>query len=392
VEWHVITGEYPPQLGGVSDYTYQVAREMTREGDRVHVWAPATDLESFHEEGSQVHALPGGFGLRGLRELERRLRTYAAPRNVLIQYVPHMYGWKSMNLAFCWWIFTQRKHNVCVMFHEVAFPFRGGQRFRHGLLAIVHRLMAWIILRSVRHSFTSTEPYFALLRKLGNEQTPISMLRICSNIPQESYHSENIPARREDRPDGLFTLGIFSNFAPELSESLEPVIGCLLGNPDIEVRLLGPGEALRQSLAKQNPEAVDRVISTGRLHVTKIAEQMRRCDALLQVYPEGASAARGTLIAGMASGVPVITSSGPKTDRLLLDSEAMLFSDGSPQSIREAVELLQENPALARDLGARALRLYRESFQPSVIVSRIRDAMSRSHAKQLVKEEPALHA
>jgi glycosyltransferase involved in cell wall biosynthesis len=126
--------------------------------------------------------------------------------------------------------------------------------------------------------------------------------------------------------------------------------------------------------------------------VTKIAEQMRRCDALLQVYPEGASAARGTLIAGMASGVPVITSSGPKTDRLLLDSEAMLFSDGSPQSIREAVELLQENPALARDLGARALRLYRESFQPSVIVSRIRDAMSRSHAKQLVKEEPALHA
>ena len=332
MEWHVITGEYPPQLGGVSDYTHQVSREFAKGGDRVHVWAPATHLEAFHEETAQVHALPAGFGVRWLRELDRQLRSYPSRRNILIQYVPHMYGWKSMNLAFCWWIFMQRKQNVCVMFHEVAFPFRSGQRFRHGFLAIVHRMMAWVILRSVRHSFTSTEPYFALLQTLGNNETPISMLRICSNIPQESYQSDSLPARKEAGESGLFTLGIFSSFGAALNEFLEPRIGCLLENPKLRVLLLGPGESLRESLAKQYPQAADRISSTGRLHVTQVPEHMRRCDALLQLYPDGASAARGTLIGAIASGLPVVTSSGPITDKFLLDSEAMLFSDGSPQS------------------------------------------------------------
>jgi glycosyltransferase involved in cell wall biosynthesis len=390
VEWHIVTGEYPPELGGVSDYTYQVSRELAKSGDQVHVWAPATNLEALHEETADVHALPTGFGWRWLRELDRQLQSYTSPRNILIQYVPHMYGWKSMNLAFCWWIFMQRRQNVCVMFHEVAFPFRRGQRFRHGLLAVVHRMMAWMILRSVRHSFTSTDPYLALLRTLGNDETPISMLRICSNIPQESYHSDGLPAPKETGPSGLFTVGIFSSFGSELSEFLRPVIGFLFDNPKIEVLLLGPGESLHQSIANRYPRAADRIRSTGRLHVTQIAGQMRRCDALLQLYPDDASAARGTLIGAMASGVPVVTSAGPATDQLLLDSDAMRFSDGSPQSIRHAVELLSENPALARDLAARAQRLYRESFQPAVIVAGIREAMSCSTDQELVSEEAAL--
>jgi glycosyltransferase involved in cell wall biosynthesis len=384
VEWHVVTGEYPPQTGGVSDYTQQIARELANGGDRVHVWAPASDLEVFQEETALVHHLPPGFGMRWLREFDRQLKSYSSPRNILIQYVPHMYGWKSMNLAFCWWIFKQRKQNVCVMFHEVAFPFRSGQRFRHGLLAIVHRMMAWVILRSVRHSFTSTDPYLDLLQTLGNDETPI-------NIPLESYRSDGISTPKEAAPNARFTVGVFSSFGAQLNEFLEPAIGCILGNPKMEVLLLGPGEPLRDSLATQYPEAADRIGTTGRLHVTQIAEHMRRCDALLQIYPEGASAARGTLIGAIASGLPVVTSRGPITDKFLLDSEAMLFSDGSPRSTRDAVELLSENPALARELGARAQRLYREAFQPSVIVSQIRNAMLVSTQKELVNEEAVLH-
>jgi glycosyltransferase involved in cell wall biosynthesis len=389
VEWHIITGEYPPDLGGVSDYTYQISQEFAKNGERVHVWAPASHLGAV-QEAAEVHALPGSFGWRWLRALDRELGSFAGPRNILIQYVPHMYGWKSMNLAFCWWISRQRKHNVCVMFHEVAFPFRSGQPFRHRVLAIVHRLMARIVLRSVRHSFTSTDPYLTLLQELGNGDTPISMLRICSNIPQESYHAAPPDARTKDGLNGLFTIGIFSNFDAGIREVLAPVIGCVLENSEIGVLLLGPGEAFRQSLAGQYPQAVDRIGSTGRLHVTEIGEQMRRCDALLQLYPDGASAARGTLIGALASGVPVVTTAGPTTDRLLLESGAMLFPDGSPQSIRDAMEILRENPALAEEFGVRGQRLYKESFQPSVIVSKIRELTLSAKGQELLEQEPAL--
>lgn len=389
VEWHIVTGEYPPQLGGVGDYTFQVSQELARAGDGVHVWSPATHLEVFHQDAAQVHALPHGFGWRWLRTLNRRLRSYSGPRNILIQYVPHMYGWKSMNLAFCWWIFMQRRHNVCVMFHEVAFPFRAGQPFRHWVLAVVHRLMAWIILRSVRHSFTSTEPYLALLRALGNRRTPVNMLRICSNIPMESYLADAPSTRNKSGSRGLFAVGIFSNFSSDLCEVLEPAIGGILGNPEIGVLLIGPGEAFLQSLANRYPESADRMESTGRLRVTEIARHMRRCNALLQLYPDGASAARGTLIGAMASGVPVVTTSGPATDGLLLDSGAMLFPEGSPRSIRDAMELLKQNPEVAMEFGARAQRLYRDSFQPAVIAARIRQTASCSSRNELVSREPA---
>ncbi len=392
MEWHVITGEYPPRWGGVGDYTYQIAQELARGGDEVHVWSPATHLESCHPDTAQVHALSHEFGWRWLRDLGRGLRRYPGPRNILIQYVPHMYGWKSMNLAFCYWISRQRKHNVCVMFHEVAFPFRNGQRFRHGLLAVVHRIMAWTILRSVRHSFTSTESYMALLQTLGSAETPISLLRICSNIPMESYKSDAPPVRSAARSGQLFSVGIFSNFNSKIREVLEPVIGCLLENPKIEVLLLGPGEAFCQAIAKNYAFAGDRISSTGRLRVAEIGEHIARCDALLQLYPDGASAARGTLIGAMASGVPVVTTRGPATDRLLLESGAMLFAGQSPESVRDSIELLREDPAFAQQVAARARRLYEESFQPAVIVSRIRNAVGcpSLSPKELADEEPAL--
>ncbi len=370
MEWHIVTGEYPPQLGGVSDYTYQISQELRKGGDSVHIWSPAPPSGIVQRATEQIHDLPRGFGWRWLRELNRRLRSFTGRRNIIIQYVPHMYGWKSMNLAFCLWICRQRKHNVIVMFHEVAFPMQPGQRFRHRLLAIIHRIMASAILHSVQQSFTSTEPYYALLRRLGNNATPIDMLRICSNIPLESYQSDDAPPRPRGDAGGLFTVGIFSNFGRELREVLEPAIGCLLENPEIAVALLGPGEEFRTALAKKYPGAANRIRTTGHFHVTKLR---RACEAARSAAPGGASAARGTLIGALASGVPVITTASPTTDRLLLDSNTLLFSDESPQSIRAAVEQLKENPAMGQELGAHAQQLYLESFQPAAIVLKLRE-------------------
>jgi hypothetical protein len=36
--WRLVTGEYPPQHGGVGDYSAQLAAGLAREGHEVHVW------------------------------------------------------------------------------------------------------------------------------------------------------------------------------------------------------------------------------------------------------------------------------------------------------------------------------------------------------------------
>ena len=280
MEWHIITGEYPPDLGGVSDYTYQISQELAKAGDTVHVWTPANESKALPQNRPEVHVVPRGFGWHWLRELNRRLKSYSAPRNLLIQYVPHMYGWKSMNLAFCLWICSQRKQKVFIMFHEVAFPFRRGQPHRHNLLAVVHRLMASAILRSVRHSFTSTESYLTLLRALGSNKTPIDMLRICSNVPPESFQSVDPIAVEGNGPNGLFTIGVFSSFGAAICRLLEPVIRHVLENPRMSVLLIGPAGEFHASLVSEYPEAARRIKSTGRLHVTQVGGHMRSCDVL----------------------------------------------------------------------------------------------------------------
>src|SRR5262249_40199976 len=50
--WHLITGAYPPQPGGVSDYTHLVASGLAEAGDMVHVWCPPAAGEPPHRPGS----------------------------------------------------------------------------------------------------------------------------------------------------------------------------------------------------------------------------------------------------------------------------------------------------------------------------------------------------
>jgi len=59
--WAILTGEYPPQPGGVSDYTRLVAEGLAVGGDEVHVWAP----EVGEERGGGKKEERGGGGEGG---------------------------------------------------------------------------------------------------------------------------------------------------------------------------------------------------------------------------------------------------------------------------------------------------------------------------------------
>ena len=50
-DWHVITGEYPPQRGGIGDYTELLAAGLAAEGHAVSVWCPECEGESPRREG-----------------------------------------------------------------------------------------------------------------------------------------------------------------------------------------------------------------------------------------------------------------------------------------------------------------------------------------------------
>src|SRR4051794_27900807 len=101
--WHILTGEYPPQPGGVSDYSAQIAEGLARAGIPAHVWTAGVG-QSPHVEGVSVHRLGKGWSRAGLWRLGLSLDGFPLPRRLLVQYYPNAWGYKGLNLGFVRWL------------------------------------------------------------------------------------------------------------------------------------------------------------------------------------------------------------------------------------------------------------------------------------------------
>ena len=140
---HFLTPEYPPRHGGVADYTHQIATELSRGGETVHVWGPAG---STAQPGSAIVVHPdlGSFRAADLRRMSVLLDAYASPRRLVVQWVPHGYGQRAMNLRFCLWLWQRSVagDSIELVVHEPFVTFSGG--LRQCVVAAVQRAMTLV--------------------------------------------------------------------------------------------------------------------------------------------------------------------------------------------------------------------------------------------------------
>src|SRR5262249_49749912 len=149
-----------------------------------------------------------GFGLGGLRQLDRELSRLPRSARLLVQYVPHAFGWKAMNLPLCLWLGGLRRP-VWVMFHEVAFPCEPGQPWKHRLLGAVTRQMAGMVCRAADRIFVSTPVWEAVLREVGAPVSSVTWLPIPSPLPLAVPAEEVAALRSRVAPTGTSVVGHF---------------------------------------------------------------------------------------------------------------------------------------------------------------------------------------
>ena len=232
--WVILTGEYPPQPGGVSDYTRLVARGLAAAGDMVQVWAPPVVAPEQADDEVTVHRLPDHFGRGSRAELDRVFKEMPAGTRVFVQYVPHAFGWKAMNLPFCVWLWTRRKRQrIIVMFHEVAYPWVGhGRILRHNFLALVNRVMAGFVAHSARRIYVSIPAWSAPLQPLSGGRVA-EWLPVPSTMPLE-VSQKRVKALRErllgwgDGVSAQRIIGHFGTFGSHLAKPLREVVPPLL--------------------------------------------------------------------------------------------------------------------------------------------------------------------
>jgi glycosyltransferase involved in cell wall biosynthesis len=364
--WHILTGEYPPQAGGVSDYTRLVARSLALAGDRVTVWCPPCASVASTDPGVEVRRLPDHFGHRSLPVLQAGLTRSAPDDCLLVQYVPHAFGWKAMNVPFCLWLSLHRPQPLWVMFHEVAFPVAPGQRWKHNLLGRVTRCMAALLARRAERLFVSIPAWEATLRSLTPSRCPVTWLPVPSNIPLETPAAEVARVRATLMARGATeVVGHFGTFGEPIAALLAGVLPPLLANRPGRVALLvgRGGPRFAQELESRHPALGGRLVATGALPAEQIAPHLAACDVLAQPFPDGVSSRRTSLMAGLALGLPTVTHAGPLSEPLWRDSAAVeLVQAGEVNGFAARVEALLAMPSQRAQLAQKARRLYQDCF------------------------------
>jgi glycosyltransferase involved in cell wall biosynthesis len=375
--WHIITGEFPPDPGGVSDYTEVVARALVEAGDQVHVWAPGDRERVSLERGISIHRLAGRFGPRAIAQLARGLDDLPAPRRLLVQYVPNAFGMKGMNVPFCAWL-ASRQEKLWVMFHEVATPWNAGKLRRDLPLGVVTRFDAALIAKRADEMFVSVPAWEKLLASFVPGFTQATWSPIPSNFPDEAKPELVDAALAKKKADGAPRwIGHFGTYGGLLAPMLAPIIERLLrARNDRRVILLGRGA---EKFAKTLPSEVrENVLVPNASSPDEIVAQLSACDVVLQPYADGISSRRTSVMASIALGLPVISHAGAQTEPIWKSAKAIVLAhDESTRAYVDATESLLADPDLARAVGEKARSVYRVQFSIERTIRVLREKASQ---------------
>lgn len=364
--WHLVTGEYPPQPGGVSDYTAQLADALATTGAEVHVWTSSTG-QAPGTPGVTVHRNCGRWSPADLDRLGVALDAFPSPRRLLVQYTPNSWGRKGLNLGFCRWLVDRRRgrgDEIRVMFHEVAYSWRVGDRPTRLLLSAAHRWMARTLLRASTHVDVTTPAWERRLRSCSpKDRRVIGWRPVPSNIAVVDDAAAAAAARKAVAPRGQSVVASFSSFSeltgPLLSAALP---GVLRDRPDRVGLLIGlGGDRLAARLVAAQPWLDGRLVATGELTSAEVSAHLRAADLVLQLYPDGITTRRTSAMAALAHGLPVVTNSGHLTEPFWSRSEAVAMATG-PDGVRAVIDRLLADPAERERLGSAARRLYERRF------------------------------
>lgn len=378
VEWHIITGEYPPQIGGVSDYTQLVAEGLVDAGHTVHVWCPTVEGETSRSgERLNVHRVLGDISSGDLRRADALLDEFERPRRLLVQWVPHAYGHRAMNLPFCVWLWKRVMWNgdeLNLMVHEAFLPFNS-HSWKQNVAAIVQRAMTIVLLNAAQRVYMSIPGWESRLRPfLIGREVPFEWLPVPSNIPVIDDSDGIDEVRKRYAANNQSIVGHFGTYGRLISDLLINTIPELMNDaPDCVVLLLGRGgDSLRETLIRTHPNLAPRLYATGALEAADLSRHISACDVMLQPYPDGISSRRTSAMAILSHGVPMVTTKGELTETIWVESCAVLLATPSSTSelVKLVTQILRDAPK-RHQLSRNGYILYEEKFSATWLIENL---------------------
>jgi len=357
----MVTGEYPPMEGGVADYTRLLGQALSDRGVVVHVLTSALARGLAPLPPPTCHPLATSWGWTPLYGALRRVLDSVQPDLVNVQYQTAAYAMHPAVNVLPW---AFPRVPVVTTFHDLRVPYlfpKAGPVRWWANLALARGSRAAVV--------TNAEDYEILARcRLRS----LAMIPIGSNITPcapVGYNRATWRARWGAGEDTLlisyFGLLNDSKGGEELIRALDAlvrrgynaallIVGGGAGTSDPTNReYVARVRRLTESLG-----LTPRVVWTGYLTPEDASAALASADVCALPYRDGASFRRGSLMAALVHGLPIVTTH-PRVPlpELAHGRVAWLVPPNDAAALAEGIAHLADDRALARSLGAAAAEL-----------------------------------
>lgn len=366
----LVTGEYPPMEGGVGAFTRELAKAMADSGHEIHIITdrkarPQSDqrrirdlIEPIDLGFARIHPRIRNWGWSSLAAItDIVLRQQLQIVN--IQYQAAAYHMRSPAINFLPWR-LKGVTKTAVTFHDLRTPylFPKAGRLRETAVQFMARQAHGVIV-------TNLEDFQALSRR---GHSPLCQIPIGSNITTYMASASEIAEARDhlglvssDHLLGYFGFLHESKGADTLVTALSQLdpathlvfIGGQRGSSDSVNNQLFLGQ-LKKRIHDLGLSA--RVHWTGFVSDEEVSTYLQASDLIVMPYRDGVSLRRGTLMAILAHGRPLITTTPlVPTPELEHGLQAWFVTPGDPAALAEAIRRVSADASLREKLGTKAV-------------------------------------
>lgn len=382
----LITGEFPPIVGGVADYTYQLSLSLSAENVETFV-ITSDDPRILKSIENRVTVMPivKKWNIFGILNVIRAINKIK-PDWILLQYVPHMYSRLTVPLPICLLgaLLRLSGYRLLTVFHEIALRIDFA-RPKYLVPAFSQRIIACILSVSSERIVVSIERYRKMLWLFDRK---ISKIPIGSSIlPVKMTEDEKRTLRNKVAPSGETIIATFGKNPRRADLLLE--VTRELKNQGIPVKVLFIGAFAQDWIEgiKSRAEYLkidDSLLFPGFLKSEDVYRYLLISDIFLALHGSdnkgrgGVSIKSSDVSAAYAAGLPIIADKGNMTDDFFKDKENIfLLETLKIKDIVNAIKILMQDSKLRDHLREAAYRTYEEKLQWPVIAKAYLDLMAK---------------
>lgn len=381
--WHILTSKYPPAAGGIGHHSAHLAYGLRKRNFEVHVWTTVLGKEEplnknsynndglkttyVDEDGVTVHRLVTSWNTENFDHLAELISEKGG--TLLIQYKPTIFGgyWNSALDGFVGKLKSSgRLQAINLIIHEpFAIPQASILRPRTWLAPAYQYVLLRNLLKNSDNTYVTTNNWKRFLKPFKLRENLVT-LPVPSNIRNVAERQFSLNLRKAFASDAKMIIGTYSSFKEyEMLEILDAVISkTLTANPDWVWLLLGrQADKYCERLVQKYPAIADQIQTAGELDQNALSAHLQVADMMVQPYFQGVNTRRTSTMAALFHAMPVITSTGQKTESIWWETRCVRLVDWKePSQYLEAIRTLSANENQRLQLSHAARLTYESCF------------------------------